>query len=74
MVGKRRQRGDLLHQVGCRCELPGSMAAFCSGIATCLQGRVGPVGSNLLSIMGTSVVFLNVLAASGRLGRMMGLD
>jgi xanthine/uracil permease len=46
-----------------------SMAAFCSGIATCLQsGRVGPVGSNLLSIMGTSVVFLNVIAASGRLG------
>jgi xanthine/uracil permease len=46
-----------------------SMAAFCSGISTCLQsGRVGPVGSNLLSIMGTSVVFLNVLTASGRLG------
>ena len=46
-----------------------SMAAFCSGISTCLQsGRVGPVGSNLLSIMGTSVVFLSVLAASGRLG------
>jgi xanthine/uracil permease len=46
-----------------------SMAVFCGGVSTCLQsGRVGAVGSNLLSIMGTSVVFLGVLMASGRLG------
>lgn len=59
-----------------------SMAAFCSGVATCLQSaRVGPVGSNLLSIMGTSVVYLGVLMVSGRqggpedgVGLMMGMS
>lgn len=43
-----------------------AMAFFVSGIATFIQcRRVGPVGSGLLSLQGTSFAFLGVIIAAG---------
>lgn len=43
-----------------------SMALFVSGVATWIQSqRVGPVGSGLLSLQGTSFAFLGALLAAG---------
>ncbi len=44
-----------------------SMSLFISGIATFIQvRRIGPVGSGLLSIQGTSFAFIGVLIAAGQ--------
>jgi len=43
-----------------------SMALFVSGVATWIQSqRIGPVGSGLLSLQGTSFAFLGALLAAG---------
>ncbi len=44
-----------------------SMSLFISGVATFIQvRRIGPVGSGLLSIQGTSFAFIGVLIAAGQ--------
>jgi xanthine permease XanP len=46
-----------------------NMALFASGISTFIQVRkVGPVGSGLLSIQGTSFSFLGAIIAAGKAG------
>jgi xanthine permease XanP len=46
-----------------------SMALFVSGVATLLQvSRIGPFGSGLLSVQGTSFTFVPVAIQSGKLG------
>ncbi|WP_176084064.1 nucleobase:cation symporter-2 family protein [Martelella sp. HB161492] len=43
-----------------------SMSLFVSGVATFIQCyRIGPVGSGLLSVQGTSFAFLSVILAAG---------
>ncbi|WP_417253043.1 solute carrier family 23 protein [Celeribacter sp.] len=43
-----------------------AMAFFVSGVATFIQRKtIGPVGSGLLSIQGTSFAFLGVIFAAG---------
>ena len=46
-----------------------SMALFVSGIATFIQAKkIGPIGSGLLSIQGTSFAFLGPIIAAGIVG------
>ncbi|HEY0790999.1 MAG TPA: nucleobase:cation symporter-2 family protein [Chthoniobacterales bacterium] len=48
-----------------------SMGLFISGISTCIQtGGIGPVGSRLLAIQGTSFAFLKPLIQAGSAGGM----
>jgi xanthine permease len=48
-----------------------SMALFASGVSTLVQVRaVGPIGSGLLSVQGTSFSFLTPLIQAGKLGGM----
>jgi len=46
-----------------------SMAIFMSGFSTMMQcSKLGPVGSNLLAIMGTSFAFIDVMIETGFFG------
>lgn len=46
-----------------------NMALFVSGVATLIQiKKIGPMGSGLLSVQGTSFSFLNPLIAAGQAG------
>ena len=48
-----------------------SMGLFISGIATIIQTRgIGPIGSRLLAIQGTSFAFLSPLILAGKIGGM----
>jgi xanthine permease XanP len=48
-----------------------SMGLFISGVSTCIQtGGLGPVGSRLLAIQGTSFAFLKPLIQAGSVGGM----
>ncbi|MBZ9556928.1 MULTISPECIES: nucleobase:cation symporter-2 family protein [unclassified Modicisalibacter] len=52
-----------------------SMALFVSGLATLLQSqRLGPLGSGLLSIQGTSFAFVGALIIAGQTARAGGAD
>lgn len=50
-----------------------SMSLFVSGIATFIQShRVGPIGTGLLCIQGTSFSFINPIISAGMLGMVNG--
>ena len=50
-----------------------SMALIVSGVATFIQARrIGPIGSGLLSVQGTSFAFLGSVLAAGFIAKSRG--